>query len=75
MSKYNLSDILNVCVTRKDKKKPHSLSNVLMLGFPDHSVAKFKKLTNCIEENTTNTTIEDNIIELNTGASANTNSA
>jgi DNA mismatch repair protein MutS len=41
---YALSDILNVCVTRKDKKKPHSLSNVLMLGFPDHSVAKFKKI-------------------------------
>ena len=41
---YALSDILNVCVTRKDKKKPHSISNVLMLGFPDHSVAKFKKI-------------------------------
>jgi DNA mismatch repair protein MutS len=41
---YLISDILNVCVTRKDKKKPHSISNFMMIGFPKHSVAKFKKI-------------------------------
>ena len=41
---HELSDILNIIVTRKDKKKEHNISNPLMLGFPDHSVNKFKKV-------------------------------
>jgi len=41
---HELGDILNIVVTRKDKKKPHSINNPLMLGFPDHSINKFKKV-------------------------------
>jgi len=41
---HELSDILNIIVTRKDKSKEHNISNPLMLGFPDHSVNKFKKV-------------------------------
>ena len=41
---HELSDILNIIVTRKDKKKEHTINNPLMLGFPDHSVNKFKKV-------------------------------
>ena len=41
---HELSDILNIIVTKKNKAKVHNINNPYMLGFPDHSINKFKKV-------------------------------
>ena len=39
-----ICDILNIQVTRKKKDDPHSSSNPLMAGVPDHSYLKFRNI-------------------------------
>ena len=41
---HELSDILNIIVTKKNKAKEHNINNPYMLGFPDYTVNKFKKV-------------------------------
>ena len=41
---YQLKKILNINVTKKSGKKPHSYSNPYMMGFPDYALLKFKNI-------------------------------
>ena len=41
---YQIADILNLIVSRKDKSEPISESNHLMCGFPSVATSKFIKL-------------------------------
>ena len=41
---YQLKKILNINVTKKSGKKPHSYNNPYMMGFPDYALTKFKNI-------------------------------
>ena len=41
---YELQKILNINVTKKSGKKPHTYNNPLMMGFPDYAITKFKNI-------------------------------
>lgn len=41
---YQLGDLINISITRKDKSKPLSKSNILMAGIPTHKKTKYASL-------------------------------